>query len=359
MKKTLTVNLGGRVYHIDEDAYNLLDNYLDNLRLHFSKEEGGEEIVNDIEIRISELFSQKISSSIQVITIADVEEIVRIMGTPADFMGEDNEEFNEEPKSRKEKGQTLFKKRLYRNPDDKLLGGVLSGIAAYFQLDPTIVRVVFVFLLFAGLGTFIPVYIVLWLLVPEAKSAVEKLNMRGEDVNLENIGKTVTETFEKVYHSTSEYIATGKPKSFFKKCIDLFLSLLAIIFKLFLIFLLVLLTPFLLIIAFVFFVVVLAFISSFFTGGVVLFTGLTYPLSGLMEVLPFSVSLSGMLIVLLPLLIVIYSLFRRVMKWKSMSTAIKWILFIIWFLSLVVFVTVMNQQGWMPFYDAINYLNSL
>lgn len=82
MKKTLTVNLGGTVFHIDEDAYRLLDNYLCNLRLHFRKQEGAEEIVNDIENRISELFAEKLSAGSQVITIADVEEVIARMGKP-------------------------------------------------------------------------------------------------------------------------------------------------------------------------------------------------------------------------------------------------------------------------------------
>ena len=101
MKKTLTVNLGGTVFHIDEDAYRLLDNYLCNLRLHFRKQEGAEEIVNDIENRISELFAEKLSAGSQVITIADVEEVIARMGKPEDF-GEDTEE--EEPQ--KTTGQT-------------------------------------------------------------------------------------------------------------------------------------------------------------------------------------------------------------------------------------------------------------
>lgn len=92
MKKTLTVNLGGTVFHIDEDAYRLLDNYLCNLKLHFRKQEGAEEIVNDIENRISELFAEKLAAGSQVITIADVEEVIARMGKPEDF-GEESEGF--------------------------------------------------------------------------------------------------------------------------------------------------------------------------------------------------------------------------------------------------------------------------
>ena len=91
MKKTLTVNLGGTVYHIDDDAYRLLDDYLANLKHFFRKQEGAEEIVNDIEIRIAELFAEKVSAGKQVITIADVEEIIARVGKPEDFGVSDDE----------------------------------------------------------------------------------------------------------------------------------------------------------------------------------------------------------------------------------------------------------------------------
>ena len=91
MKKTLTVNLGGTVYHIDDDAYRLLDDYLSNLKHFFRKQEGAEEIVNDIEIRIAELFAEKVSAGKQVITIADVEEIIARVGKPEDFGVSDDE----------------------------------------------------------------------------------------------------------------------------------------------------------------------------------------------------------------------------------------------------------------------------
>ena len=199
MKKTLTVNLGGTVFHIDEDAYRLLDNYLCNLRLHFRKQEGAEEIVNDIENRISELFAEKLSAGSQVITIADVEEVIARMGKPEDF-GEDTEE--EEPQ--KTTGQTgaqqgaTIRRRLYRNPDDKILGGVISGLAAYLNWDVTVLRLIMFVVLICGYGVLIPIYIICWLVIPEARTAAEKLNMRGEDITIENIGRTVTDGFERM-----------------------------------------------------------------------------------------------------------------------------------------------------------------
>ena len=121
MKKTLTINLGGTVYHIDEDAYHLLDNYLTNLRIHFCREEGAEEIVHDIELRISELFTDRLNEGKQVITIEDVEEIIARMGKPEDLS---DEESGEASGSEKQKGTTM--RRLFRDPDNKVLGGVAS-----------------------------------------------------------------------------------------------------------------------------------------------------------------------------------------------------------------------------------------
>lgn len=130
MKKTLTVNLGGTVYHIDEDAYHLLDNYLSNLRIHFRREEGAEEIVHDMELRISELFADRLNEGKQVITIEDVEEIIVRMGKPEELSGEESGDT-----SGTEKQKRTAPRRLFRDPDNKVLGGVASGLAAYMGWD--------------------------------------------------------------------------------------------------------------------------------------------------------------------------------------------------------------------------------
>ena len=133
MKKTLTVNLGGTVYHIDEDAYNLLDNYLNNLRYHFRKEEGADEIVRDMETRIAELFDEYIRIGQQVITIEQVEAVIARMGKPEELNTDDNDEKKEEKTNHTYGNGTA--RRLFRNPDDRILGGVLSGLSAYFGWD--------------------------------------------------------------------------------------------------------------------------------------------------------------------------------------------------------------------------------
>ena len=137
MKKTLTVNLGGTVFNIDEDAYRLLDNYLNNLKLHFRKHSSAEEIVDDIELRISELFAEKLQTGAQVITITDVEEVIARMGKPEDM------DTDTEPSS-DENTKTTGHRRFFRNPDDKVLGGVASGIAAYLGWDVVPLRLLLI-----------------------------------------------------------------------------------------------------------------------------------------------------------------------------------------------------------------------
>ena len=197
MKKTLTVNLGGTVYHIDEDAYKLLDTYLSNLRIHFCREEGAEEIVHDMELRISELFTDRLRDGKQVITIEDVEEIIAQMGKPED-LGDEADGGGETSKDGSTYSQTAKgPRRLFRDSDNKVLGGVASGLAAYFGWDPTWVRIIFL-ILGISLKGFVIAYIIAWIVIPLARTVPEKLAMRGAKINVENIGRTVTDNFEKV-----------------------------------------------------------------------------------------------------------------------------------------------------------------
>ena len=206
MKKTLTVNLGGTVFHIDEDAYQLLDKYLTNLRLHFNKEEGSDEIMNDFEMRISELFNERIRLGYEVITIEHVEVVIKRMGKPEDLF--ENENIQEENKNQNTSNkENEGKKRLMRDPDNKLLGGVAGGIAAYMGWDTTAVRLAMILLLFVPYAPIVIIYIILWLIMPLARTAADKLIMRGESVTLENIGKTVTDGFEKVSKNSLIYLS--------------------------------------------------------------------------------------------------------------------------------------------------------
>ncbi|PIQ68721.1 MAG: hypothetical protein COV91_02660 [Candidatus Taylorbacteria bacterium CG11_big_fil_rev_8_21_14_0_20_46_11] len=186
MKKTLTVNLGGVIYNIEEDAYQRLDEYLGTIRTHFAtsgEKESGDEIVGDIEGRATETFANK-----KIINSNDVESFITSMGTIDDIAGAhtptDSTAFSRPSAPKGEK-------RLFRDTENAMVSGVCSGIAAYFGIDPTIVRLVFALsLLFGGAG--IIVYIILVLVVPEAKSLSEKLEMKGESVTLSGLTEKVT-----------------------------------------------------------------------------------------------------------------------------------------------------------------------
>jgi len=192
MKKTVTINLAGQVYNMDEDAYGKLKNYLLAIESHFSKETERKEIISDIEARIAELFAERITPSKSVITITDVNDIIQILGRPEDFG--DVEAGQQENTSQ---GNSYTYRRMYRDPDNRLIGGVCSGIGAYFHMDPLILRILFL-IAFFGFGVGIIVYIILWIVLPEANTTAQKLEMRGEPVTIDNIGKTIRDEFNNV-----------------------------------------------------------------------------------------------------------------------------------------------------------------
>lgn len=190
MKITVSINLGGYSFNIDEDAYDELRRYLRNLELHFAQEESSSEILSDIETRMSELFRAKLNNYKQVISIDDVKEVIGILGTPEDI--DDNG-----GRSARDKFATPGYHRMYRDPDKRMLGGVCAGMGAYWNLDPWIVRLIFVILAFAG-GLGIITYIILWIVLPEAKSTAQKIEMKGEPVNIHNIKDSVRKEFDTV-----------------------------------------------------------------------------------------------------------------------------------------------------------------
>lgn len=190
MKITVNANIGGYAFHIDEDAYHELRDYLRSLELHFAGEEGASEIMADIESRISELFRNRLGIYRQVVNIDDVREVMTTMGGPTDF----GEQASDEEKKRRpdEKGR-----RMYRDPEGRMIGGVCSGMAAFWQIDPFILRIIFLVLLLAG-GLSIFLYVILWIVLPEARTTAEKIEMRGEPVNIDNITESVKKEFDRM-----------------------------------------------------------------------------------------------------------------------------------------------------------------
>lgn len=201
MNKTINANIGGFVFQVDEDAYQVLHNYIETLKRHFTQSEGRDEIIEDIESRIAELLLERLQTR-TIVNLQDVEAIIAAMGKPEDF-DDSNEQHTTGTFS------NGGEKRFFRNPDDKILGGVCSGISAYFGIDPLWLRLGFILSIF-GFGTGFLIYIILWIIIPEAKTAAEKLQMRGEKVNISNIEKTIKEEFEQVKNRFNEFTDNTK-----------------------------------------------------------------------------------------------------------------------------------------------------
>jgi len=335
MKKTFTINLSGTVYHIDEDAYNLLDNYLENLKHYFRKEEGADEIIDDIERRISELCSEKLSPDKNVINIADIENIIAQIGSP-EQMGceEDNASSHAINEENSTTNKTKKNRRLFRNPDDKILGGVASGLSLYFGVDVTIVRLLLLLFLVLGCGTLVPVYIICWILIPEATTAAEKLSMRGEAVTVENIGKTVTNTFDKVACDVNDYMKSDKPRTHLQKVGDVLMRIFSVLLKIGMIGFVVVFSPVLFALVLAFVVLVIVGILALINGGAALVgLGITLPTYPIWTIL---MCLTIICVAGIPLAILLWLVWGWLLNWK-MSTSPKWGLLILWIISIACF----------------------
>ncbi len=276
MKKTVIINISGIIFHIDEDAYGFLKNYLSEIEKHFLSVEGGREIVEDIENRISELFSKKIENKKEVINMTDIKKVVEIMGTPSDFAEEkdDDESYSMENEKTKYKSENFFRdsnsgflggicsgianyfnidpifirvifgvsiffygtglllylflwiavpkaknisdknkiKKIYRDMENRVVGGVISGISNYFNIDPIIFRIIFGISIFVY-GLGVVFYIFLWFLIPEAISTSQKLKMKGKRINISNIEKSITKELENVKDNFGELSEKNKKKT--------------------------------------------------------------------------------------------------------------------------------------------------
>mgnify|MGYP000120810844 CR=1 FL=1 len=245
MNKTININLGGFFFHIDETAYQKLKRYLDAIARSLSDDpQGKNEIISDIEARISELLSERITDARQVVNENDIEEIIAIMGQPEDY-AEAEEAYNENASYNYNRNTSS--KKMFRDGDDKFLGGVCSGLGHYFNIDVVWIRLAFLILTLAGFGFGIIGYIILWVILPEAKTTSEKLQMEGEAVNIDNIEKKIRNEFENLSskvkegaHDLSDKISNAdyqklrnQTKSGFQDFIDTIGKILLAIFKVF------------------------------------------------------------------------------------------------------------------------------
>jgi phage shock protein PspC (stress-responsive transcriptional regulator) len=187
MKKIININFHSRVIPIEETAYDILQKYLDNLRKHFAAEEGGDEIVNDIENRFAELFSESLKKGASCITDDEVNATITNMGHPEDFDQEENTRSagttgnTTQPDAEARKEETH--RSLYRSENDKMLGGICGGLAAYLRMDSSIVRIIYALLILGSFGTALLLYIILWIVLPPKSmvTSVRKKLYRNPD----------------------------------------------------------------------------------------------------------------------------------------------------------------------------------
>ena len=201
MKKVTNISLAKIAFSIEEDAYEVLKEYLARIEAHFASIEDGDEVLADIESGIAEKLTARLGKSANVATLDIIEEIIGEMGQVEDIVGNESEEAVYEENSQKESAQKektdFSQKRLFRDLDNAILGGVASGIANYLSVDPVFVRLAFVIaIFFNGLGVI--AYLILWLIVPAAKTTAEKYQMRGETITLSKIAERVQDSVETI-----------------------------------------------------------------------------------------------------------------------------------------------------------------
>ena len=343
MKETIKVNISGVIFHIDEDGYNKLHGYLDKISNHFKNVKEGKEIIDDIEARIAELFKEKLTDLKQVISLKDVEQVISIMGEPEDIINDATYE------SREKSTYERVEKRLYRDPEHAVLGGVSSGLAAFFNVDVVWIRLAFVFLfIINGFGLLL--YLILWIFVPNARTTTERLEMKGERITISNIEKSVKGEYEKVknnFKNIRESKGYNKASNFLEE----FFKAIGVMFKYFFKFLIGLIGIGLIIGGFsiiIAFIAIFVFKISFIPFDIDGFHNFLYP--GFLEFLFDTTSFSFFLLVAfltisIPIIAIIYGGIKLIFRFKVNDRLLGRSLFVLWILSTIVFISQLLIEG--------------
>ncbi|MEY2904838.1 MAG: hypothetical protein RJA52_854 [Bacteroidota bacterium] len=230
MKKTISIHLQGIPFIIEEDAYQVLNNYLKRLQEVLKNEKGVAEIIQDVELRMVELFTKQLENGKKVIEASGVEEVIGMMGTPDAFGEESVFDFKEKARDSREK---LNERRFFRDTETAIVGGVSSGLAGYLGIDVVFIRAIFILLTFLGFFG-IPIYLVLWIITPKAKTSYEKLQMRGKPVNLETMKEEIEQASERIQNRTKNFARSleqnGRLASIFRRIGRIFTILIGIFF---------------------------------------------------------------------------------------------------------------------------------
>lgn len=216
MNKTININLGGLPFIMDEEAYERLKEYIAALARHFAATEGHDEIMQDIEARIAEILSMKLNPGKKIITMVDVDEVIAIIGKPEDMGGEAHAEGTAGGETT---SRTYTRRRLYRDKDNQVVAGVCAGLGAFFDIDPVWIRLVWAVSFFIfGAGLFL--YILLWVIIPKAKTPAEKLEMRGDKYDLDSIKRSYKEEgkrFEKRMRDIADEYGSPEAKERYRR----------------------------------------------------------------------------------------------------------------------------------------------
>lgn len=321
MKTTEKISISGFAFNINEDAYRVLKAYMDRLAAHFSKREDGKEIMEDIEARIAELVMSEMKSQDEVITLQQIEGVIGIVGKPEELT-EKKEDEMENQRNTVGSGSGdggLRHRRLYRDPDNRRIAGVCGGIAAYLNIDPTLVRILALLLVLVGSitpfisggGIVIITYLILWIAVPRATTIAQKLEMRGESPTAANIERRIK---DEPYRKSDS--ALGGILRFFLIAIGalvllpLAIAILAIIF---------------------------AVVGSLFAGGWVINTSL-FSLASFVDVSSLNLTLLKILtiaIVCIPVLLIFYGILRLLFRFRTKVRGLVGISLTVWILCII------------------------
>jgi phage shock protein PspC (stress-responsive transcriptional regulator) len=201
MNKTISINISGFAFNIEEQAYKKLADYLNSIKNNFKEEKERDEIMEDIEARIAEIFQENLSDRKEVILLVDVARVIEVMGKPEDYISDEasiEDHFTDSKES--DSNQSSSSKRLYRDESEAKLGGVCAGLGHYFNIDPVLVRIIFILLVLFGAGFLL--YIILWVVIPGARTTSQILEMKGQNITLDNIKEHVKDVKTAIVDNT-------------------------------------------------------------------------------------------------------------------------------------------------------------
>jgi phage shock protein PspC (stress-responsive transcriptional regulator) len=335
MNKTLSVNIGGIVFHIEELAYDKLNRYLESIKGYFTTSDGRDEIMQDIEGRLGEMFQERLTAGKQVIIEADVEHVITLMGKPEQFAGAADENAASAEDAASSGRERRSHRRLYRDPDDRVVGGVCSGFSHYLGIDPIWLRLAFAVAFFA-FGSGLLLYIILMIIMPKAKTTAEKLEMKGEKVNLSNIARSVEEEMGAGKSSIESSVTKSGSANFFDTIGELIMGALRLIGKIIAGFF-----------AFIGFIILIAFAVVFLAVlGVGTVTVPFFITDMVME--PWQqmfALLGGFLLIGIPMLMIVYKAIKMLFKVKSENRALNWIAMALWIVGLGLSIIVGSSVG--------------